>query len=93
VTESNWSHSRNIHKVPGEDKVISGHRMTDRPRVPKGWYLDKDSCREGTNADGYPYRTYTLRRIRKKRMDHRMKPAKIRRILKARDGTKKRKEK
>lgn len=92
VTESNWSHSRNIHKVPGEDKIISGHRMTDKPRVPKGWYLDKGSCSEGTNADGYPYRFYTIRRITKKRRDHKMKPAKIRRMQRAREGTGKRKE-
>lgn len=89
ITESNWSHSRNIHKVPGEDKVISGHRMTDKPRVPKGWYLDKNSCYEGMNADGYPYRTYTLRRIQKQRADHRMKPVQIRKLQRAREGKKK----
>lgn len=82
VKESNWSHSRNIHKVPPEDKVISGHRLTDKPRVPKGWYLDKDSCYEGVSADGYPYRGYTIRRIKRRRIDHKMKPAKIQRLLK-----------
>ena len=85
VTETNWSHSRNIHKIPGEDKIISGHRMTDRPRVPRGWYLDKESFYEGTNADGYPYRTYTLRRLQKRRISHKMPPARIRKLQKKKE--------
>ena len=80
VAETSWSHSRNIKKVEGEDTIISGHAMTDKPRVPKGWYLDKESCYEGTNADGYPYRTYTIRRLKKQRIDHRMPVRKIRAI-------------
>ena len=84
VVETSWSHSRNIKKVEGEDTIISGHAMTDKPRVPKGWYLDKDSCYEGTNADGYPYRTYTIRRIKKQRIDHKMPVRKIKAIEDAR---------
>ena len=86
VAETNWSHSRNIHKVPGEDKVISGHRMTDRPRVPKGWYLDKDSVYEGMNAEGYPFRTYTLRRLQKQRIDHHLPLSRIRKLKKRTGG-------
>ena len=80
ISDASWSHSRNIKKVEGEDTIISGHAMTDKPRVPKGWYLDKESCYEGTNADGYPYRTYTIRRLKKQRIDHRMPVRKIRAI-------------
>ena len=87
VAETSWSHSRNIKKVEGEDTIISGHAMTDKPRVPKGWYLDKDSCYEGTNVDGYPYRTYTIRRIKKQRIDHKMPVRKVKAI----ENTRKRK--
>ena len=81
VVETSWSHSRNVKKVEGEDTIISGHAMTDKPRVPKGWYLDKDSCYAGTNADGYPFRTYTIRRIEKKSIDHKLRPAQIQKLI------------
>ena len=42
---------------PGEN-VISGWKMTDRPRPPKGYYLEKESYYEGVNAEGYKYRRY-----------------------------------
>lgn len=77
VVETSWGHSRNIHKVKPEDKVISGQRMTDQPRVPAGWYLDKDSYYEGENENGYRFRTYTFRRIQKRRIDHRLTPKQI----------------
>ena len=89
VVDTSWSHSRNIKKVEGEDTIISGHAMTDKPRVPKGWYLDKESYYEGTNADGYPFRTYTIRRIKKRRIDHKLKPAQIRKLTKRKRKTKK----
>jgi len=84
VTESSWSHSRNIKKVEGEDLIITGHAMTDRPRVPKGWYLDKNSEYSGENADGYPFRTYTLRRLKPIRREHRMSKRKIQAMEKKR---------
>ena len=52
--------------------------MTDKPRVPKGWYLDENTVFSGENIEGYPFRTYTIRRIKPVRIDHRMKPAQIR---------------
>lgn len=89
VVDTSWSHSRNINKVEGEDTIISGHAMTDKPRVPKGWYLDKESYYEGTNEDGYPFRTYTIRRIKKRRIDHKLKPAQIRKLTKRKRKAKK----
>ena len=83
VVESSYGHSRNVKKVEPEDKVISGQSMHDEPRTPKGWYLDKNTMYEGVNVDGYPFRTYTFRRLQKKRIDHRMKPAQIRKLQKA----------
>lgn len=78
VTETSWGHSRNVKKVPGEDTKITGQRMTDKPRVPKGWYLDENTVFSGENIEGYPFRTYTIRRIKPVKIDHRMKPAQIR---------------
>lgn len=89
VTETSWSHSRNMKKVEGEDTIITGHAMTDKPRVPVGYYLDKNSMYEGTNADGYPYRTYTIRRITPIRIDHRMTAKQIRSLQKKKKKPKK----
>lgn len=84
IADASWSHSRNIQEVKGEDTVITGHAMTDKPRVPAGYYLDKDSVYDGFNEDGYPFRTYTVRRLEKKRIDHKLKPAQIRKLQKKR---------
>lgn len=91
VVDSSWGHSRNVKKVEPEETKISGHRMTDRPRVPKGWYLDKNSEYSGETIDGYPFRTYTLRRLNPIRIDHKMKPSQIRKMQLAKKRTKKRK--
>lgn len=61
-----------------EETRITRQKMTDRPRVPKGWYLDENTMYAGENIDGYPFRTYIIRRIVRKRIDHRMSPARIR---------------
>lgn len=58
VTESKFSHSRNMEIPEPEENVISGWKMTDRPRPPKGYYLEKESYYEGVNAEGYRYRRY-----------------------------------
>lgn len=90
IVQSSWGHSRNIKKVEPEDKAITGHRMTDRPRVPAGWYLDKDSEYTGENADGYQFRTYTIRRINPVRIDHRMTERQIRAMARKKRAQKKR---
>lgn len=78
VIETSWGHSRNIQKVKPEDKKITRQRMSDRPRVPKGWYLDKNSEYSGENIYGYPFRTYTIRRIEPVRVCHELKTYKKR---------------
>ena len=72
VSESSWGHSRNVKKVKPEETKITGHRMNDKPRVPKGWYLDKGTMYSGESIDGYPFRTYTIRRLKPVQIDHRM---------------------
>ena len=63
VIESKYSHSRNLTVPEPKRTEISGWRMSDAPRVPKGFYLDKDSMYEGVNMAGYQYRTYIIRRL------------------------------
>ena len=63
VIESKYSHSRNLTVPEPKRTEISGWRMSDAPRMPKGFYLDKDSMYEGVNMAGYQYRTYIIRRL------------------------------
>lgn len=83
IIESSWGHSRNIKKVEPEETKITGQRMTDKPRVPKGWYLDENTVYSGENIEGYPFRTYTIRRIKPVEISHRMTPGRIRAIERA----------
>ena len=62
VNEANYSTSRNM-PLP-EPKVKRFVRWPKEPRIPKGWYIDKEAYYEGINkATGYPYRHYTLIRM------------------------------
>lgn len=60
-----YSRSRNlIVPKPKKEKVYS-RTWRDPPRIPKGWYLVKDSLHNGINpVTGYPYQHYTIKRIR-----------------------------
>ena len=72
IVESAWSHSRNIEEVEPEETVISGQSMNDKPRTPKGYYLDKNSYHDYVNAEGYRVREYTFRKLKPVRIDHRI---------------------
>lgn len=62
ITEASYSTSRNM-PLP-EPEVDKLERWPKEPRVPKGWYIDKESYFEGINkATGKPYRHYELIRI------------------------------
>lgn len=93
VVETSWSHSRNIQKVEGEDTKITGQRMSDKPRVPRGWYLDEKTVYSGENIDGYPFRTYTIRRITPVKLDRKMAAKKIRAMERAKLARRKRRKK
>lgn len=73
IKESSWSHSRNVKPVEPETTVISRQSMNDKPRTPKGYYLDKSSYHDFVNAEGYRIREYTFRKLNPVRIDHRMK--------------------
>ena len=63
VVESKYSHSRNLMKPEAKRTEISGWKLSDSPRIPKGYYLDKSTYVEGVNEAGYRYRNYILRRL------------------------------
>lgn len=63
VVETRYSHSRNLIIPEPKKTEISGWSMRDKPRVPKGYYLDKNTLVEGVGATGYRYRTYIMRRL------------------------------
>ena len=64
LKEANYSTSRNLPVPPPEKKIVHGWKLSDKIRVPKGYYLDKQSLREGVNpVTGYGYRTYTLLKL------------------------------
>lgn len=73
IVESSWSHSRNVQPVEPEETVISGQSMNDKPRTPKGYYLDKDSYHDYINSEGYRIREYVFRKLEPVRIDHKIK--------------------
>lgn len=64
--ETHYSHSRNLPiPEPSVEYIKEDIDMRDEVEVPKGYYLDKNSLIEGINPiTGYPYRHYTLVKIR-----------------------------
>ena len=64
VAESKLTHSKNLIIPQPEEKAISGWKLKDAPRIPKGWYLIKESYFEGVNMEGYKYRTFKLARLK-----------------------------
>lgn len=64
LKEASYSTSKNLPVPPPEKKIVYGWKLTDKIRVPKGYYLDKQSLREGVNpVTGYGYRSYTLLKL------------------------------
>ena len=65
LKETNYSTSKNLPVPPPEKKIVYGWKLSDKIRVPNGWYLDKNSLREGINpVTGYGYRSYTLLKLK-----------------------------
>ena len=69
LAESHFMTSRNLPLPEPEEKVYRRWHTWHTIRVPKGYYVDSDSFREGINpVTGYPYRTYTLLKLEDKKM-------------------------
>ncbi len=66
LREASYSASRNLPVPEPEKKIRKRWRTWGKIRIPKGFYLDQDSFREGINPyTGYKYRSYTLLRVRR----------------------------
>ena len=63
IQKKAYNCSRNLIRPEPKKRVMSGKRIREVIRVPKGWYLDKETKASGVNADGYEYLRYTLVRL------------------------------
>ena len=67
LKESSYSSSRNLPIPEPEEKTYLHWGTWKSVRIPKGFYLDKESFVEGKNpVTGYGYRHYTLIRINRR---------------------------
>lgn len=55
-----YNPSRNLKRPIPKRTPMKGDRFNSDIKVPKGWYLDKDSLREGITEDGYEFLYYTI---------------------------------
>lgn len=60
IQKKAYNCSRNLIRPVAEKKKMKGERFSKEIRVPRGWYLDKDSVREGVTKDGYEFFFYTI---------------------------------
>lgn len=63
VQKKAYNCSRNLKRPEPQKHVMRGERFKKDIRVPKGWYLDKESISEGITADGYEFFRYMIVRI------------------------------
>jgi len=67
LKEASYSTSRGLWVPEPEKHEVTRWETWRDVRIPKGFYLDKDSFHEGINpVTGLPYREYTLFRIKEK---------------------------
>ncbi len=61
--KSYFSHARGLLEPKVIREVMKRKTFQEKPFVPKGYYLDKGSVREGESCvNGHPYRLYTVMR-------------------------------
>lgn len=64
IQEKWYSRSRNLKEPKKEERIMLRSTFTKKIQVPKGYYLVKDTVKEGTNqVTGHMYRYYTLEKI------------------------------
>lgn len=64
VKEASFSASRNMPVPEPEKKIYHRWKTWKDIKVPAGFYLDKESVREGINPiTGFPYRTYVILKL------------------------------
>lgn len=62
--QSRVTRSRNLVEYEPEIRPMKRGTWPEEIKVPKGYYLDKNSVVEGINMFGYRYRHYTIRKIK-----------------------------
>lgn len=60
IQKKAYNCSRNLKRPEPKKRVMYGNRFSKDIQVTKGWYLDKESVREGITEDGYEFFYYTL---------------------------------
>lgn len=66
-SEKRYTRSRNLIVKKPEKKVMFRTTWNEEPRVPNGYYLDKESLFEGINpVTGYRYRHYTIVKLKRR---------------------------
>ena len=66
LKENSYSTSKGLAGIDPKKRVMKGKTWKKEIKPPKGWYIDKESVRQGENKlTGQPYRTYILFRIQR----------------------------
>ena len=60
IQKKSYNPSKNLIRPVPKKKPMRGKKFSCEIKVPKGWYLDKDSVRQGITADGYEFLYYTI---------------------------------
>lgn len=60
LQKKSYNPSKNLVRPVPKATPMKGNRFSKEIKVPVGWYLDKESLREGITADGYEFIYYTL---------------------------------
>lgn len=60
IQKKAYNCSKNLIRPKPTTKKMKGNKFSREIKVPEGWYLDKDSLREGFTEDGYEFLYYTL---------------------------------
>lgn len=55
-----YNPSKNLIRPKPKPRKMKGDKFSKDIKIPAGWYLDKDSLREGVTEDGYEFLYYTL---------------------------------
>ncbi|MBE5922631.1 MAG: hypothetical protein E7269_07760 [Lachnospiraceae bacterium] len=67
LRETSYSTSRNLPIPEPEVKTYTRWKTWKEIKIPKGYYLDKESVHEGNNqVTGHPYRCYTLIKLNRR---------------------------
>ena len=60
IQKKSYNPSKNLIRPTPIKKPMKGNKFSREVKVPAGWYLDKESLREGVTAEGYEFIYYTL---------------------------------